>query len=220
MVEQRSSGRVAVMVLLALIGLPLMADAHGGDPSLVHACVGLTKYVRLVDPNGNCRSTETARHWSIAGPQGPKGDPGGAFVVVDSLGNVVGPLVSPDRVVITVNATRLLMLVRRDGVFGNGFVLYYPTTDCTGQAYAENGSTGPPFGLFGQVETLCRPSDCTLREDYYVVPGSQTQTILVQSTLTQLPVLEKCQRPSPFSATVVPALPMDLSAIQPPLSIQ
>lgn len=64
--------------LLAALA-PATASAHGGDASLVHACVvngvGL---VRIVGPNQNCSFLETARHWSITGPQGPPGPQGPA----------------------------------------------------------------------------------------------------------------------------------------------
>src|SRR5688572_22716552 len=53
------------------------AGAHGGDTTLVHACVHqLTKAVRIVGVNAGCPLPEVARHWSIAGPAGPAGPAG------------------------------------------------------------------------------------------------------------------------------------------------
>ncbi len=59
---------------------------HGGDASLIHACVRTDRggerdndsdgRVRIVGPNDGCRRGEFAVHWSITGPQGPKGDTG------------------------------------------------------------------------------------------------------------------------------------------------
>jgi len=66
-----------VLTLLAAPLLPLLAEAHGGDASLVHACVHQSSaQVRIVGPNDNCKSQETAAHWSTAGAPGPQGPAG------------------------------------------------------------------------------------------------------------------------------------------------
>ncbi|HEU0106250.1 MAG TPA: hypothetical protein VFT38_08775 [Vicinamibacteria bacterium] len=70
-------------VLCATLGVALLAprpaDADGGDPTVIHACVQKSsQQVRIVGPNDACRSTETAVHWSIVGPTGPAGVPGAA----------------------------------------------------------------------------------------------------------------------------------------------
>ncbi len=72
----------SMLVLLAFIagflgGQVGIASAHGGDTSLVHACVANTGgLVRIVSATRNCPFGYSARHWSITGPQGPQGDPG------------------------------------------------------------------------------------------------------------------------------------------------
>jgi hypothetical protein len=56
---------------------PATASAHGGDPSLVHACVNNgSNNVRIVGASQGCLNSETARHWAITGPQGPAGPTG------------------------------------------------------------------------------------------------------------------------------------------------
>lgn len=65
--------------------------AHGGDVSLIHACVKKdtlinnifnSPNIRIVGANSNCAFNETALDWNIqgvpgpVGPQGPKGDKG------------------------------------------------------------------------------------------------------------------------------------------------
>ena len=60
-------------------------SAHGGDMTRIHACVGPSGGVRIVDASAACRGNETAVDWNVqgltgdkgdAGLQGPKGDPG------------------------------------------------------------------------------------------------------------------------------------------------
>ena len=61
-------------------------SAHGGDMTMIHACVGPSGGVRIVDASAACRGSETAVDWNVQGLkgdkgrsqvlQGPKGDPG------------------------------------------------------------------------------------------------------------------------------------------------
>ena len=63
--------------LLALTIAPASrADAHGGDPNLVHACVKSNGTVRIIAPSGTCGVNEAPLDWGLQGPQGPKGDAG------------------------------------------------------------------------------------------------------------------------------------------------
>jgi uncharacterized protein YjbI with pentapeptide repeats len=51
--------------------------AHGGDLSLIHACVRTSNgSIRIVGANDACNSNETTLDWNIQGIQGPPGDPG------------------------------------------------------------------------------------------------------------------------------------------------
>ena len=64
-------------VAVALTLISSLVWAHGGDATLVHACIhNNTRDVRIVGPNQNCQGNETARHWSIQGPAGPAGPAG------------------------------------------------------------------------------------------------------------------------------------------------
>lgn len=62
-------------VLGLLLGLPTpIAFAHGGNASLIHACVQQgSQQVRIVGPSEACRGPEAPLHWNITGPQGPAG---------------------------------------------------------------------------------------------------------------------------------------------------
>jgi hypothetical protein len=73
----------------AIAGGAIMVNAHGGDTSRIHACVGITAstakvvmggreippstIVRIVGANDNCAANETPVDWSIQGPVGPGG---------------------------------------------------------------------------------------------------------------------------------------------------
>jgi len=67
----------ATVLAVALTVAGLVTWAHGGDPTLVHACVNNSNgVVRIVSPNLSCQPNETARHWAIEGPAGPRGPAG------------------------------------------------------------------------------------------------------------------------------------------------
>lgn len=74
-------------LLLVLLGLTAATgvSAHGGNPNLIHGCVGGHGNLRVVGPNNACGASETALDWNIqglagpAGPQGPAGPPGDVF---------------------------------------------------------------------------------------------------------------------------------------------
>lgn len=62
--------------MFVLLAGAAMVSAHGGDPSVIHACVLPSGVARIVGPDAPCLEPETAVHWSIAGPQGSQGPPG------------------------------------------------------------------------------------------------------------------------------------------------
>ena len=65
------------LALVVALAVPAAVGAHGGDPSVIHACVQQSsQQVRIVGPNDPCRGPEIAVHWSIAGPQGLPGSQG------------------------------------------------------------------------------------------------------------------------------------------------
>lgn len=51
-------------------------SAHGGDMTRIHACVGPTGSVRIVDASAACKTNETAVDWNVQGLKGDTGDPG------------------------------------------------------------------------------------------------------------------------------------------------
>jgi hypothetical protein len=68
---------VVVLGTTALLTGSVMAWAHGGEATLVHACINnSTRMVSIVGPNEDCQRDETAQHWSIQGPAGPVGPQG------------------------------------------------------------------------------------------------------------------------------------------------
>src|SRR5687768_13682214 len=83
--------RFLAALVAVTLSLPGLAAAHGGDTSLVHACVhSLTKAVRIVGVNATCVLPEVARHWSIAGPTGRQGPRG-----LQGVAGPVGPAGAP-----------------------------------------------------------------------------------------------------------------------------
>jgi hypothetical protein len=67
----------AILLALALSVGAFVTWAHGGDPTVVHACVNNSNgVVRIVMPNITCQPNETARHWAIQGTVGPVGPQG------------------------------------------------------------------------------------------------------------------------------------------------
>jgi hypothetical protein len=72
----RFSVGAAVLALALSVGA-FVTWAHGGDPSLVHACVNNSNGVtRIVMPNISCQPNESPRHWAIQGTVGPVGQQG------------------------------------------------------------------------------------------------------------------------------------------------
>lgn len=71
-----------VAILVGVVVLPSVVNAHGGDGNLMHVCVTRRGVPRFVQPTLNCRVGETAVHWALSGPaagpvgpQGPQGPP-------------------------------------------------------------------------------------------------------------------------------------------------
>jgi hypothetical protein len=76
---RKPSPRLAVMMVgaLAAATLATSAFAHGGDGSVIHACIHKqTREVRIVPPKKQCKASEKAKHWAIRGPEGPAGADG------------------------------------------------------------------------------------------------------------------------------------------------
>ena len=71
----RYTGVATGMMVGASLAMIVGVSAHGGDTTLIHACVGQSGGVRIVEASGNCKQNEAAVDF-----QGPKGDKGDAGV--------------------------------------------------------------------------------------------------------------------------------------------
>jgi len=71
---------LSVILFVVVIGMSsvVYVSAHGGDVTLIHACVtNRNGAIRIVSPTTNCDANkETALDWGIQGPKGDKGDTG------------------------------------------------------------------------------------------------------------------------------------------------
>ena len=71
---------LSAILLVALLSLSsvIYVSAHGGDVTLIHACVNnRTGALRIVSATTTCDANkETALDWGIQGPKGDKGDTG------------------------------------------------------------------------------------------------------------------------------------------------
>lgn len=63
------------VILISLLSVTLVS-AHGGDVSLIHACVASSGAIRIVGPNTVCTGKDSALDWNIQGPKGPIGPMG------------------------------------------------------------------------------------------------------------------------------------------------
>ena len=68
---------ILLVALLSMSGV-MYVSAHGGDVTLIHACVtNRTGAVRIVSATTTCDANkESALDWGIQGPKGDKGDTG------------------------------------------------------------------------------------------------------------------------------------------------
>jgi hypothetical protein len=67
---------ILIAVLVGMTGV-MYVSAHGGDVTLIHACVNSRSgAIRIVGANTTCDVRETSLDWSIQGPKGDKGDKG------------------------------------------------------------------------------------------------------------------------------------------------
>lgn len=129
--------------------------AHGGDASLVHACVTRFGLVLIVSPTAGCGSGQAALHWAVAGdpgpagppgppgPQGPPGPEGPAgpvlFAAFDANGSKIGDVVGIDRdlasavVRLDLGPRSVALVVHEDQVTALSNVVYFTRDDCQGE---------------------------------------------------------------------------------------
>jgi hypothetical protein len=150
---------IALTAVAVAIGT-LLVIGHGGDSSLIHACVNnSTGLVRIVGPQQRCHITETSRHWGIQGPVGPPGPPGsvgqpgtpgapgapgsegppgpGNFVVRDANGVLVGAVIPAEFAIDPSNRFEYQFVVHTIG--GARYLL---------TLWGSDRQPGPLFGVF------------------------------------------------------------------------
>ncbi|MGQ0595617.1 MAG: hypothetical protein ACT4QB_24175 [Gammaproteobacteria bacterium] len=116
----------AISLLVSPVAITI-AKAHGGDSSLVHACVGRDKLMRAVGPSKRCKRSEKAIHWEIAKPNSLSG-----LTVVDATGRPVGQTVEVEAeevtVLLTVGGREVELEVSPNGFTDVEGVRGYPET--------------------------------------------------------------------------------------------
>lgn len=66
--------RLTCRAAISLLLLPApfsVVHAHGGDTSLIHACIDASQVMKLSAADQECPAGETPLHWAIQGPPGP-----------------------------------------------------------------------------------------------------------------------------------------------------
>jgi hypothetical protein len=129
---------------LGLAALTPPAYGHGGDTSLIHACVKKSNgALRIIAPSGTCKKIETALDWNVSGPA--------PLAVYDANGNMVGPVTWASGentnfvgVAFTVGTRRFSLLVLSDEFQGNtNQVLFFESSDCSGPAFMDDPGPSP-----------------------------------------------------------------------------
>jgi collagen triple helix repeat protein len=73
---KRNQAIALCLVMAVAVGGGAYMSAHGGDATLIHACVAKDGALRIVSPSISCKPPETPLDWSIRGPVGPQGPVG------------------------------------------------------------------------------------------------------------------------------------------------
>ena len=67
-IRARTRLAAGVVASAALVVTTSLVSAHGGDPTVAHACVVTSSgQIRIVDPGATCRAGEVALDWSLGG---------------------------------------------------------------------------------------------------------------------------------------------------------
>jgi len=222
--------RSTVLAILILSGVAA-SSAFADDTTTIHSCVHQRNgNVRIVDPNEACRSNESLLTWPSV--------KGAGLTVVDSVGQVVGPLVFPGTNQFGSTANLPAVAFYADGIYvilgvsrdflcaghnafsslGCSGTVFYATSDCSGQPYLapfQAPMGNPGRNLFGMAATLWNGDGS--RQDYYAIPGT-AQQVSTGSRLEQLPAETRCITEG-GSGEFMPALRFDLSVFKPPFSV-
>jgi hypothetical protein len=216
--------------LCMLLACGIVSSSSGSTSAaqtVINACVNTTNGgVRIVSAGTACKNGEAPLQWGQGG--GSNG-----LNVVDAAGVVVGPLVgtggdeftyAQSVVAVTVNNTKVAVVASPEGFAGVLQYLWFSSTDCTGQAYVY-----PGWNAFGGRSSLLEPSvgllDPSTNAPYptmhhYYGRTADVQSVSIGSLTSSYPFSAYCFPTSTGDAPVTPALPLDLTQFQPPLSIQ
>lgn len=127
--EANRVGGAIVAALVVLAGLALSpADVHG-QGNMVHSCVNSSSgIIRLVAPDVRCRENETAVNWPATA--------GGGLRIVDSTGQVIGPLVLSNSAPVEIGGSLSLVALTPSGFMDGPLPPFlHENSDCTGKQY-------------------------------------------------------------------------------------
>lgn len=130
--------------ILALISFN--AYPHGGDTTLIHACVDTQNTLKYSAPDLECAAGETAVHWSIQGPPGPV-DPAllgrvdALEAQVAALQDQVADLVAPTLPSVIVSNASLAEGASGSSTFSFTISLNMPSSDTVVINYATQDGT-------------------------------------------------------------------------------
>jgi hypothetical protein len=228
-----ASGVAALLIEAFMAG----ASAHGGDATLVHACINNNSGgVRIVGPNQACLHNETARDWSIQGPTGPAGPSGSAGLrLVDSIGAEVGvyggrvffphwrdSVGSYAETVLVPSPGRMgdflrLRLDAESGLLNTGVTLYFESADCTGPGFG----SFPNLNLYTSSAAANSPIiDAFLNNTVVYYPSGPFVALAARSVKQISGGFAMCETMSPpFSTVMVLAETASIPSAVPPFSL-
>lgn len=163
--------------VLALAGVTPAVYAHGGDPTLVHACVDKRGgKIKIVGANASCKGNKTALDWNLPGAAGPE--------VLDANGVQVGDLVGVHEVnarpfpVVALKAadTTVFLAVGTDRIFSTTGGAYFEALNCTGTPLWPTSVSFAPLTASSMV-----PSAVVIDNRLFVASSTGAMTLTTQS---------------------------------------
>jgi hypothetical protein len=140
-----------------------------GANNTVFACVKKSNgAVRIIDPSGHCKKSESPMQWNTTGPQGPTGPTGpqgpGALLLVDATGQPIGTYDTGESHVI-MKVGNVPVYITADTSFDlSSIEFFHDSADCSGPRYMSTDET--------DVLTIGWTSDG--KTAYYAQLGSPT----------------------------------------------
>jgi hypothetical protein len=129
---------ILLVVMLSMSGVRYVS-AHGGDVTLIHACVNnRTGAVRIVNAATTCDANkETALDWGLQGPKGDRGDTGDV--------GPMGPEGLPGK---TGPASGVLNIYRREAVVSSPSLMVQTTSiECDQGDFAISAGSQAVYGV-------------------------------------------------------------------------